>query len=275
MFSPQNNPPNSKDGWQAGTCETPTCAPDSGSFEFYETAGGHPKFGITQFIVKHKTGVLNEEPEVDLKTLRVDLPVGLSVNPGATPQCAAARPKDCPLSTRVGESQVTVSQEIISLPLIPPVTITAQVYNLKPKPGQPARFGFTVEPVPALPLLPPSDVFLEADVAWESDYHEGFTIHVPKVEGVKLLKNRLIFDGRAPASTRREPSSTPTRPTLARTPWAPGTKTPAFPPIRPSSSRSCRPAPARKAAARFPSNRRSGSIRGPTWSTRPQARSPS
>lgn len=196
VFSPQHNPPNSSDGWQAGTCNTPTCAPDSPTVEFFETAAGHPPFGITQFIVRHKTELLHEEPEVDMKTLRVDLPVGLSVNPGATPQCATAHPKECPANTKVGESIVTVSPE---LPIVPPVPITAPVYNLKPQQGQPARFGFTVEPVPDLPLLPPSDIYLEADVAYESDFHEGFTIQVPKVDAVKLLKNRLVFNGRAHA----------------------------------------------------------------------------
>jgi hypothetical protein len=196
VFSPQNNPPNASDGWQAGTCNTPTCAPNSPKAEFYETAAGHPPFGITQFIVRHKTDLLHEEPEVDMKTLRVDLPVGLSVNPGATPQCGAAHPKECPANTKVGESIVTVSPE---LPLVPPVPITVPVYNLVPQQGQPARFGFTVEPVPDLPLLPPSDIYLEADVAYESDFHEGFTIRVPKVANVKLLKNRLVFNGRAHA----------------------------------------------------------------------------
>jgi hypothetical protein len=196
VFSPQNNPPNASDGWQAGTCNTSTCAPDSPKSEFYETAAGHPPFGITQFIVRHSKELTHEEPAVDMKTLRVDLPVGLSVNPGATPQCAAAHPKECPPNTKVGESIVTVSPE---LPIVPPVPITAAVYNLKPQPGQPARFGFTVEPVPDLPLLPPSDIYLEADVAYESDFHEGFTIKVPKVAAVKLLKNRLIFNGRAHA----------------------------------------------------------------------------
>jgi hypothetical protein len=196
VFEPQNNPPNSEDGWQAGTCNLPNCAPDSPSAAFYETAAGHPPFGITQFIVRHKTDLLHKEPEVDMKTLRVDLPVGLSVNPGATPQCAAARPRDCPPDTQVGTSVVIVSPEA---PLVPPVPVTANVYNLVPKQGQPARFGFTVEPVPDLPLLPPSDIYLEADVAWESDFHEGFTIAVPKVPNVKLLQNRLIFNGQASA----------------------------------------------------------------------------
>lgn len=195
VFAPQSDPPDKNDGWQAGTCNTPTCAPDSPHAEFFETAAGHPPFGFTQFIVRHDKALVHEEPQVDMKTLRVDLPVGLSVNPGATPQCAAVHPAECATaqpSSKVGESQVTVSPEV---PLAPPVPITASVYNLVPKQGQPARFGFTVEPVPALPLLPPSDIFLEADVAWESDFHEGFTIQVPKVADVKLLKNRLVFNG--------------------------------------------------------------------------------
>jgi len=196
VFEPQNNPPNSEDGWQAGTYNLPNCAPDSPSVAFYETAAGHPPFGITQFIVRNQPFVLNRVPDVNMKTLRVDLPVGLSVNPGATPQCTAESPGDCPANTRVGESIVTVSIE--GAPLVP-VPVTAQVYNLKPKFGQPARFGFTVEAIPGIPVVPPSDIFLEADVAWESDFHEGFTINVPKVQFVKLLQNRLIFDGRASA----------------------------------------------------------------------------
>jgi hypothetical protein len=208
VFSPQNNPPDAEDGWQAGTCNTRTCAPDSPSVEFYETAAGHPPFGMTQFIVRHKTsellGVKREDPLVDMKTLRVDLPVGLSVNPGAVPQCPAVHPGDCKTvapASLLGESLVTVSAELpdagpIIVP-VKPITISAPVYNLTPKPGQPARFGFTVEAVPGVPAAPPSDIFLEADLAWESDFHEGFTIHIPKVEHVRLLKNRLIFDGRA------------------------------------------------------------------------------
>jgi len=199
VFSPQNNPPNSTDGWQAGTCNTATCAPDSPPAEFFETAAGHPPFGITQFIVRHKTELLHEEPEVDMRTLRVDLPVGLSVNPGATPQCdlqAGQHPDalTCPPSSKVGDSLVTVSPEV---PVVPPITLSVPVFNLKPQFGQPARFGFSV----INPVLtePPSDIYLEADVAWESDFHEGFTINVPKVTNVKLLKNRLVFAGQTSA----------------------------------------------------------------------------
>jgi hypothetical protein len=199
VFSPQNDPPSSADGWQAGTCKLSNCAPDSTpqSLFFFEQAAGHPIFGITQFIVRHKTEVTHEEPEVDMKTLRVDLPVGLSVNPGATPQCEVGAgqhpdPATCPAASKVGESLVTVSPEV---PLTPPITIAVPVYNVKPNPGEPARFGFSV----LNPVItePPSDIYLEGDVAWSSDYHEGFTIHVPKVSGVKLLKNRLVFEGQS------------------------------------------------------------------------------
>ncbi|MDQ3725162.1 MAG: hypothetical protein M3335_04605, partial [Actinomycetota bacterium] len=199
VFSPQNNPPNSTDGWQAGTCIDPFCAPDSPKTAFYETAAGHPPFGITQFIVRHKTELTHEEPEVDMKTLRVDLPVGLSVNPGATPQCELGEGQHpnvttCPPSSKVGDSYVTVSPE--GVPLAPPITLPPiPVFNLKPKFGQPARFGFSV-PNPVI-VEPPSDVYLEADVAWDFDYHEGFTIHVPKSAGIRLLKNRLIFEGQS------------------------------------------------------------------------------
>ncbi|MGN6587098.1 MAG: hypothetical protein ACTHKT_06430 [Solirubrobacterales bacterium] len=200
-FAPQHTPPQNDDGWQAGTCVNPECAPQDPPASFYETAAGHPPFGITQFTIKNtESGIPgHKEPLVDLKTLRVDLPVGLSVNPGATPQCAAEHPKECATSqplSRVGESRVLVSDEA---GLLPPVPITAQVYNMVPKQGEPARFGFTVEAVPLLPLLPSSDIYLEADVAWDSDYHEGFTINVPKVELVKLLENRLVFNGLAHA----------------------------------------------------------------------------
>jgi len=201
VFSPQNNPPNSTDGWQAGTCVDPFCSPDSPSAAFYETAAGHPPFGITQFIVRHKTELSHEEPEVDMKTLRVDLPVGLSVNPGATPQCTVPAGKHpdaltCPPNTKVGESYITVSPE--GVPLVPPITLPPiPVYNVVPNSGEPARFGFSV-PNPVI-VEPPSDVYLEADVAWHSDYHEGFTIKVPKASGLKLLKNRLIFEGQSHA----------------------------------------------------------------------------
>ncbi|MGE5527169.1 MAG: hypothetical protein ACM3Q9_00720, partial [Methanosarcina sp.] len=199
-------------GWQAGTCnaEPPepgaeTCSvatPD----QFFEMAGAHPNWGFTQFIVRHGPPP-TESPVGEVKTIRVDLPVGLSVNPGATERCplvvfesGAANCESTHPGSRVGESLVTVAAG--PGPLSPvPVLTQVPVYNVEPKAGEAARFGLE---------LAGNEVFLEGDVDWSGDYHEGFTIHVPAAlpedlapllglvgqNGV-ILKNRLIFNGRS------------------------------------------------------------------------------
>lgn len=184
-------------GWQAGTCTADPPPPGQCSVGtkslFFEQAAGHPPKGFTQFIVAHTTNALLETPIGELKTVRVDLPVGLSVNPGAVKQCPLEKFEEDPVNcagSEVGVSKVTAAP--LGVPVeAPPVT----VYNLVPKSGEPALFGFE---------LVGNDVYLEADVAWDGDYHEGFTIHVPAaadlggvLEQGLILKNRLAFDGRS------------------------------------------------------------------------------
>lgn len=79
--------------WQAGTCtsDTPTCSvatPD----QFFEQAAGHPPVGFTQIIVNKEkveppVGEAFERPVEALRTVRVDIPPGFTVNPQATPWC--------------------------------------------------------------------------------------------------------------------------------------------------------------------------------------------
>jgi hypothetical protein len=188
--------PTVSSGWQAGTCtvDTPTCSVATPG-QFFEAAAAHPPVGFTQFIIKHSESGPLEKPVGELKDVRVDLPVGLSVNPGATPRCdlatfeASAANCDA-VGARVGTATVTAADPLVGIPLpIPP----AAVYNIKPPTGEPARFG--------LELLG-KEIFLKADVDWAGDFHEGFTIAVPKalelpgLEGI-ILKNRLVFDGTA------------------------------------------------------------------------------
>ncbi|MGE0065921.1 MAG: hypothetical protein AB7T48_01085, partial [Solirubrobacterales bacterium] len=187
-------------GWQAATCKTGTdltCSPATPD-QFFTQAAGHPGVGFTQFTVKNSPGLLgNETPVGNVRTLLVDLPPGLSVNPQATPQCdlaPGASPATCPPTTQVGTSILTAALVVAvvggSSLTLPP----APVYNLVPKNGQPARFGFSAAG---------NDVFLEPGVEWWGDYHEYFLINVPKLdlpdipllEGVRVLKNRLIFNG--------------------------------------------------------------------------------
>lgn len=188
---PQN--PQVDSGWQAGTCsEEP---PESADFcsvntsdQFFETAAAHPKWGFTQFIVRSEPAPIGE-----LKTVRVDLPVGLSVNPGATEQCPLmkfeADPATCPLESKVGVSIVTAALPILGTELPP---LKADVYNVEPVQGEAARFGLE---------LVGKEIFLRGDVAWDSDYHEGFTIDVPETLpaglGGAIKKNRLVFEGTA------------------------------------------------------------------------------
>jgi hypothetical protein len=194
-------------GWQAGTCnaEPPEPGAETCSVEtldqFFEQAAGHPNWGFTQFIVRSEPffeGPVElgpEEPVGELARIRVDLPVGLSVNPGAAERCPLATfeagASGCPPGSKVGESAVTTS--LLGFPQPPTAGVTqVPVYNVIPPEGEPARFGLE---------LGGSEVFLKADVAWDGDYHEGFTIDVPKalpalIEGL-VLKNRLVFNGRA------------------------------------------------------------------------------
>jgi hypothetical protein len=199
-------------GWQAGTCATEAPDPGAPGAEvcsvdtpewFFEQAAGHPNWGFTQFIVKHGAGTLGPTPEAELARIRVDLPVGLNVNPGATERCPLATfkadPATCPPESNVGDSYVTAADPLLggSAPL------HAEVYNVVPVEGESARFGLE---------LAGNEVYLEGDADWSGDYHEGFTIEVPAAlpealggllgsDSGAILKNRLVFNGRAGEGT--------------------------------------------------------------------------
>jgi len=198
---PHNPQPDS--GWQAGTCNAEPPEPGAGTCsvttpdQFFERAAAHPNWGFTQFIVANKAP--GETPVGELETVRVDLPVGLSVNPGATGRCpldvfeAGASGCDA-YGAKVGESMVTAAMPLTGAPIAPiPGVTQVAVYNIVPPEGEPARFGLE---------LAGNEVFLKADLAWDGNYHEGFTIAVPHalpielIEGL-ILKNRLVFDGRS------------------------------------------------------------------------------
>ncbi|HET7589469.1 MAG TPA: hypothetical protein VFK14_04710 [Solirubrobacterales bacterium] len=224
--------PSVDSGWQAGTCNSEPF--DGGEVcsiatpgQFFETAGAHPNWGFTQFIIKNEPP--GETPVDELKTVRVDLPVGLSVNPGATERCPLttfeAGASGCPPESEVGKSQVTVSLLGIAKEPTAPLT-EVPVYNVEPKPGESARFGLE---------LAGNEVFLEGDVDWSGDYHEGFTIHVPAAlpealgellgllggESGLILKNRLVFDGRSGDGTFLTTPTTCFGPAYAAD-WVPG-----------------------------------------------------
>ncbi len=223
-------------GFQAGTCTADSEAglppegppPKRCSVEtpglFFKTASGHPPIGFTQYIIEHAPytlipgpGFLAPIPGEDIKehtirTLRTDLPPGLTVNPEATPsRCPIASFLNkvgenfvpaCDPSTQTGSDKITLvtnkdEVEVGGIKrekgfVIPPIPGGTEipVYNLVPAEGEPAKLGFVVNAkVP---------VFLETEVAWENDFHESFTIkllNTAEASGLSTLISRLVTNG--------------------------------------------------------------------------------
>jgi hypothetical protein len=183
-------------GWQAGLCSEDEneagelCSSETPEL-FFEQAAGHPPDAFTQIIVKHTEA---GGPVGSIKTMLVDLPTGLSVNNQATPQCElevnGAGEEVLPAAGCEEDTQVGISHVVGAAGAIPLDFGNLPVYNLVPREGEPARFGFS--------LLGIRTVTLNAGVAWQGDYHEYFTIHVPQLGGgLTLGTDRLFFDGTA------------------------------------------------------------------------------
>lgn len=210
IIAPQNVPHNATDGWQAITCTTdiPECAPESPTAQFFVQAGGHPPIAFTQYTIKQVEYEAGKTiPIGSAGTIRVDLPPGLIVNPQASSvQCTLAqfeekKPGDpsegpnCPAASQVGEELLTVKVTLgpnkgNAVPPTPGAT-RVPLYNLVPAEGEPALFGFKIGTPPVK-----KPVFLKTDVAWESDYHAGFTIELPSPSfGSLTWKSRLVNVG--------------------------------------------------------------------------------
>jgi hypothetical protein len=224
IIEPQNDPPTAADGFQAGTCisdEPVKCSPQTPDL-FFKQAGGHPPIGFTQYIIRHEPFTPLPSPPFppgsvtapliepiagrSIKTLRVDLPAGLTINPQATEQCTLAEFENkvgeftvplCKPGTIVGREEVTLVTNVAGfegLPkgfVIPPDPARGTkvpVYNLIPKDGEPARFGFVIGGRRV--------VFIQGEVAWDADYHASFKIEPPPPSApFSTLVSRLVNIG--------------------------------------------------------------------------------
>jgi hypothetical protein len=174
--------------FDAGTCTknsepAPQCTRDSTPDYWYSQASGHPQWGITDFAFN--TAGLLDMPDGNVLNVHVDLPVGLSVNPEATPKCTTAQleAQACPAASKVGTNYITTVSGLVKAPV--PTT----VYNMVQPDGMPARFGMTVPVVGG-------QIYLDGAVAWDSDFHESFTI-ANITDAIPVYETRLVFDGRA------------------------------------------------------------------------------
>jgi hypothetical protein len=207
IIEPQNTPPNAEDGWQSANCsaDQPTpgefCSPETPNL-YFKQAGGHPNTGFTQYTIAHEVIVPGfVEPLVEpqasrtIKTLHVELPAGLTVNPLATERCTLAEFQNieggahkplCKPGTIVGYEEATLVTNVAGYEPVPgggaaprgyrvnPIEgfTKVPVYALVPAYGEPALNAFIIAGA--------KEVFLETDVAWQSDYHESFTIKMPE-----------------------------------------------------------------------------------------------
>jgi hypothetical protein len=241
IIEPQYEPPKADEsGFQSGTCEEDVapailCSEETPE-RFFQIAAAHPPMGFTQYIIQHSVVVpetvepIKEPiPGRTIKTLRTDLPEGLTVNPEATVdgegkpiRCSLAdferelevKPgeflvvPDCPAETIVGRNETTLvvntANAVPAPPPAPPGTFLpvgfvikpdpergtkVPLYNLVPNKGEPAKLGFVI--------AGKRKIFLETEVAWESDYHESFRIKTPPPSPpFSTLKSRLVSKGR-------------------------------------------------------------------------------
>lgn len=178
--------------WEAGTCKTdlPECTYGSAESQFYTQVAGRPGVGITDF--EFNTVGLGT-PDGAVRTVRVDLPAGLSVNPEATPKCSEEELETSATACQLKGAQVgTVRLTALKLLGLIPIDVTAPVFNVVPRPGIPAQFGFRVNVLSVVDF----PIYLEGTVAWDGDYHEGFTIRGIPAD-VPPVRNRLVFNGTA------------------------------------------------------------------------------
>jgi hypothetical protein len=108
----------------------------------------------------------------EVKDIRFDLPPGLVGNTVGIAQCTMAQirdlvnhPNGCPSDTIVGMAVGTVSGEVPH-----EVAVVAAVYNIRPAPGEPAAFAFSVLNLP---------VRLDTSVLSDGDY--GVRVTAPDI----------------------------------------------------------------------------------------------
>jgi hypothetical protein len=160
-------------------------------------AGSHP-FQLTTTLLLNQASD-PKHPPAQAKDLRFNLPPGLIGNPTPFPQCTDLEFSTertgpinlCPADTVVGVALVTIDEPSF----IGQITLPVPLFNLTPKVGEPARFGFDVVHVP---------VILDTAVRTGGDY--GVTVNVKNISQLaNFIANRVTFWG-VPGDPRHDSS---------------------------------------------------------------------
>ncbi len=154
-------------------------------------AGSHP-FQLTTTLDLNQSLEPGDPPAL-AKDLRFKLPPGLVGNPTPFSQCPEAlflkRPEEgddsdlCPADTAVGVAALTIHLSVFGRSDL--TDIAVPLFNLVPRVGEPARFGFYYDQVP---------VYLDTSVRTGSDY--GVTVNVDNItQMVAFISSRVTFWG--------------------------------------------------------------------------------
>ena len=180
---------------------------EDGSFD--TKAGSHPFQLTTTLALNEDAELLNSlsgpspEPAAPAlaKDLHFKLPPGLIGNPTPFPRCTEtimepgsfpSAHSGCSADTAVGVATVTIEASNLG-PL--PVTSSVPVFNLAPLVGEPARFGFEIDEVPA---------FLDTAVRTGGDY--GVVVSVDNIsQNSAFLASEVTFWG-VPGDSRHDNS---------------------------------------------------------------------
>lgn len=93
-------------------------------------------------------------PGDDVKDLVIGLPPGVVGDPNVTPFCSE---EDLNANACTADEIVGTVQTDLNILALLPLTVNGNLYNLKPHPGEPARFGIVLN---ALPVSLPGDLIL-------------------------------------------------------------------------------------------------------------------
>ncbi len=183
----------------------------------YRQAGGHPPFGITDFVLNSNAEGF---PEGSIKRVRVDVSPGIVTNPQAVPKCSMQdftggevaegvfTEGTCPESSVIGEQVAVVVPAAHT-----DITLTGIVYNLEPENGLASEFGVALSLANVGEPGYFSHTLIKGSVEWASDYHDYVRIeNISKT--LPLLESRLIFIGNAEGTPGflRNPSVCPSAP---------------------------------------------------------------
>ena len=119
-------------------------------------------------------------------SVALHLPPGLVGNPNAVPKCTTWDAGSCPGTSEVGTATATVLDPLLGLI---PIPASGTVYNLAPKPGEPAALGVVLGPV-GYPL-----VRNRATIALRPDGGLDSTIAPLTTGGLDLTELELVLDG--------------------------------------------------------------------------------